>query len=865
MKIRAIRLENIRRFVEPVEIAGIGDGLNVLTTPNERGKSTFFDALHAAFFKDRKSWDREIRKLVPYSGGDPSVTVEIELPAGVYRIEKRWNKRRNGDARILSGDQLLKQADEAESWIAETLKSPKDGGPAGLLWVRQGQSDLGRQDLHRARRDLLGSVAGEVDLMTGGRRMEMALDMCQEELRRYLTNTGKKVKTGGALSRQLEEVESLRHNHAELERKSNQLRDELERRRELRPTLSELEDPDEEEARTKRVAEAETAHAAAARHHEALEKAMEVERAQRVESERASEKLEGLDRNLAERREAQTAFNAAREEQASTMAGKGAAESKVAELVQAHESARADAETAAKSLQMAMRAEKSAAVEERRRDLNDQVQRAEGLRRKAEQASADAKAEISKRMLTDLESLDEELRVLKRTRDMEAAAITMEYAPDRQEGISLDGAPLADGQRTPIPDGALLEIEHLGRLTIHPGQGADRESVAEAEEKLARALAATGTESMEAARASGQRRLGAEERARDAQATLSGIAAGGIDSLREQIAGLPEPVEEQDDVPTVGEAQDVDGAARGALDEASRSLNSARLELSNAETMAARAVATIESAEGRLARAEAALARIDDPETEQQSLMQAVKRFRAAHAEATRSKEEMAANAPDLEATEARLKRARTVVSQAEEDRREIRLELGKLDTAIDIHAGEAVEEELSDVAVRLEAAEGTLDELNFEVAVLQKLESALDGARKSARDRYVEPVLNELKPLLGLLWPEAELRFDADAVLPTALERGGTEEDFDVLSGGTQEQISLLVRLAFARMLARAGSPAPVILDDGIVYTDDDRIERMFDALTRQAQDLQIIVFSCRQKAFRDLGGRGLEIVPTG
>ena len=324
-------------------------------------------------------------------------------------------------------------------------------------------------------------------------------------------------------------------------------------------------------------------------------------------------------------------------------------------------------------------------------------------------------------------------------------------------------------------------------------------------------------------------------------------------------------MEEQDDVPTVGEAQDVDGAARGALDEASRSLNSARLELSNAETMAARAVATIESAEGRLARAEAALARIDDPETEQQSLMQAVKRFRAAHAEATRSKEEMAANAPDLEATEARLKRARTVVSQAEEDRREIRLELGKLDTAIDIHAGESVEEELSDVAVRLEAAEGTLDELNFEVAVLQKLKSALDGARKSARDRYAEPVLNELKPLLGLLWPEAELRFDADAVLPTALERGGTEEDFDVLSGGTQEQISLLVRLAFARMLARAGSPAPVILDDGIVYTDDDRIERMFDALTRQAQDLQIIVFSCRQKAFRDLGGRGLEIVPTG
>ena len=45
-------------------------------------------------------------------------------------------------------------------------------------------------------------------------------------------------------------------------------------------------------------------------------------------------------------------------------------------------------------------------------------------------------------------------------------------------------------------------------------------------------------------------------------------------------------------------------------------------------------------------------------------------------------------------------------------------------------------------------------------------------------------------------------------------------------------------------------------------MYTDDNRIERMFDALTRQAQDIQIVVFSCRQKAFRDLGGRGLDIV---
>ena len=62
--------------------------------------------------------------------------------------------------------------------------------------------------------------------------------------------------------------------------------------------------------------------------------------------------------------------------------------------------------------------------------------------------------------------------------------------------------------------------------------------------------------------------------------------------------------------------------------------------------------------------------------------------------------------------------------------------------------------------------------------------------------------------------------------------------------------------------MLARGGAPAPVIFDGAIVCNDDDRIERMFDALTRQAQDLQIIVLSCRQRAFRDFGGQRLEIM---
>lgn len=61
------------------------------------------------------------------------------------------------------------------------------------------------------------------------------------------------------------------------------------------------------------------------------------------------------------------------------------------------------------------------------------------------------------------------------------------------------------------------------------------------------------------------------------------------------------------------------------------------------------------------------------------------------------------------------------------------------------------------------------------------------------------------------------------------------------------REQLSPLARLAFARLLAKDGRPAQVILDDALVHSADDRVQKMFDALHRQTREQQIIVFSCR------------------
>src|SRR3546814_12202320 len=91
---------------------------------------------------------------------------------------------------------LLAQADEAENFIAGLI-SGGAGGPAGLLWVRQGITGIERrsraeEDSERqVRSGLLESVQGEVEAVTGGRRMAEIMAAAVEESAALVTATGR--------------------------------------------------------------------------------------------------------------------------------------------------------------------------------------------------------------------------------------------------------------------------------------------------------------------------------------------------------------------------------------------------------------------------------------------------------------------------------------------------------------------------------------------------------------------------------------------------------------------------------------------------------------------------------------------------
>ena len=81
----------------------------------------------------------------------------------------------------------------------------------------------------------------------------------------------------------------------------------------------------------------------------------------------------------------------------------------------------------------------------------------------------------------------------------------------------------------------------------------------------------------------------------------------------------------------------------------------------------------------------------------------------------------------------------------------------------------------------------------------------------------------------------------------------GRATEPCASLSIGTREQLWISRQLAFAVHPREKGYPAPLVLDDALVFADPSRFERVRHALLRQA--VQILILTCREEAWRPAG----------
>jgi DNA repair exonuclease SbcCD ATPase subunit len=875
VKLRSIHLTNVRRFAgATATIDGIGGGVSVVGAPNEQGKSTFFEALQALFLAPCRSGSAEVRSLQPRCGGGPEVEVEVEVGGRRYRIAKRWLARPFARVTELPSGRLVAQDDAAEAWIGDLVAGP-GAGPAGLLWVRQGlhalepegrgQAERSEQDkLMAARRGLL-AVAEEIDAVTGGRRMDAIAERAAAELGALATATGRP-RAGGPWRAAVDESERLRGALVELEAHCAGLRDALDARGEIERALAAASDPAADAARK----EALTAARAAAQAARAQAARVEAARSElgRTEAELASAgaALAAHDRGAERLAAAEAELAEARCEDGACAAALTAADETEAGARVAAEAAERALATAREGVALAARAARARTAADRLAALEARLARAAALAAAADAAEAEAAA--IRVGPEDLARATEAARDLDRAlarRDAGAATIEVEYLPGAEGRILAAGCPLNSGVLR-LAERTELALPGIGRLTFVPGRdaAAAAHDLAMAEQALAAALQRFGAADVGALETLARRRSEALDQARTARAELAGLVPDMQGLRAETDVARREAQDAPRQAPGAEQAAEAEAAASGMAEAAAAALAAAREAREAAARDAAVGRAGRETAERRRADAAAEAA---GPE-QREALAAAVAARSRATAAARERVVALAGDAADVGAAEAAMQDAERAASAAAELRHGLERRLAEVAALIRARADDGVEERRDEVAGLLEEAEARAGRCAAEVRALLRLRDALQAARSAARERYLAPVTRELAPLAARVFDQGELRMDPARLLPRALARDGVEEELGTLSGGTREQIAILTRLAFARLLARAGRLTPVILDDALVFADDERIARMFEALSAAAGDLQIIVLTCRQRAFAELqrqpGARSLTIRVT-
>ena len=892
MKLRSIAVNQFKKFTAPMRLDGIENGLNVVVGPNEMGKSTLLDALRAALFEKYSSKAQSITALQnDRNQAGPVVELAFELDDGVHRVTKRFVKKPYARLSCPNGRTL--EGDAAEDTLRSLLGFDEPGktgakaetlGMWSVLWVQQGQS-FGALDLSEsARSNLHSALESEVGTVLGGRRGRALPQGIEKQLGELVTSNSK---PRGAYKALIEKTDALESELEGLHTRWQELARTLDGLEEAQDTLVRLSAGNRDQTDQTELADARKRHgqlaeleariAAAASDLEL--KKRNLEQAARAQTERAGLKETIAAEEKAVEQAGQRLENVRQQEKDS----RSQLDALRAGVREAETAVTAADEVVTRQRRMLDAVERQARI----RELEGRLAKARAAEKRQREAQQDAAAIlVTDEVIGAIRGGEKGLEKIKSRLSAAATRIAFDMAPGGVFGIEIDGQALpAEAPSLQAVEPVTIAIPDRGRITIEPaiknrdkllGQQRDAKAT------LNDALQAGGIKTVTDAEDQYTRRqkllqtaeLARQEAELHAPATddhdagaqaLSGYIEGFRRILAREMADL--------DAEKLPEHVEADAALRAAVEhaeEARRAVDTARAALAGPEktlsqfhtelgTVKARyddgterletlrrefADAVQELSDDQLqARIDAAQAELSEQETAVGGL------------EAQRTDETI----PQLEARVARL-------DKAIQDRRDKRASLKEKIAGLRSHVG-ALEGAGLDEAIQQKARELAFCEEEGrraarEVDVLSLLLSTLRAAEQDAKERYLSPVLNRVRPYLQLLFPGAEITIDENLHIVGVVREAGYEEAFHHLSMGTQEQIAVLIRLAFAEMLVEQGHPATVILDDALVFSDDRRMSRMFDILNMAARNVQVIIFTCREQLFEKLGGRPLSLL---
>jgi len=453
---------------------------------------------------------------------------------------------------------------------------------------------------------------------------------------------------------------------------------------------------------------------------------------------------------------------------------------------------------------------------------------------------------------------------------VDAGATAIELLGD-VPNITIDGAPLRPNSRHILDGETRIGLEG-GTLVIRPPETAASAAarLAELLERQERDLAEWGVADLAAARER-------NDAARDAQGTVQLLEAGivgltpaqplldlaaGADALKLFLADVTaeSPLTDDDDVAIDQLARSVEEADGAAL-RAEALHDQAVQDLREIEEQDRPLAAAQAGAERDRIHASDRLAQIEG-KPDFAGLADAIVKAREGAAEAAVRLDEATRNATahDVQAINRRIETIDNRARAGQARRVELEKDIARLEAVIESEGGKGLASLAAAAAEEAEAAAQALARLDEEAATLKMLRDVLDEARDEASRTFVGPVARRARVHIERLFPGADLSFDEELGL-ASVTRSGLSEACGALSKGTQEQLAVLTRLAFADMLLEQGAPVSLILDDPLVYSDDGRLDLMTEILEEASQRMQVILLTCRDRAFRHLDATRIQL----
>lgn len=864
MRIHRIHLQHVAG-VEDRELR-FGDGVTVVVGPNEAGKSTVPTALRLLLEEKDRYDNADIRAVRPvHTDADP--TIELECTTGDYHLTYRkvfgaTAKRRETTLTIHPPTPASLTGDAAHDRMLEILDETVDEELWSALRVQQ-RHDVGQADLAAS-----GALAAALDAAGEGRSALVEdgslVERVEQAAAEFWTATGRprsplqdadaavegaRTALSDARAR-LDEVRDATRRHDRLVEQVEQWRAALPRlRTRVKETTEALDEVTAQRATladARARVEAATATATSARDAVA-DRTMLVARVERLD-----ETADDAEEDLARARDAAER-----------------AEDAVADAREVRDEARAELDSTRNRLRAAEADVRLLRHEADLAQLDARIEQAAQLHERRE----DAKARLDDRapsaaVIRRLESLEEEVRTAAAVLQADLPRVAVDGPADTVvevdgEAVSLDG-----GLQRTIDGELVLRVGEVA-ITVAPGSSATElaDRHADARHTLRAALDEAGVDDVAAAR---ERRQAAQDANRDLRQTddewtrltavdgLDGLRAS-LDRTRDTVARLRDERPEDRPLPDdVAAAEQLVAAVEGEVDQrraelatADAALETANGTLAGARTRVAELGAKLESLREQAQEATTTLAEAREAASDDE-LQQAVAAATTAVADAEAACRDAAAALDELdddtiradaEAAAARLESTQRQLHEADVERAQV---WGTIEASASAGLGEQVPQ----LEAALADAEARRDALRHRADALLLLRDTLHRHRDAARARYQAPLKEEVERLGRVVFgSDFTVELDDELRIVRRTMDGRTLE-LGQLSGGAQEQLAIITRLAAASLVDRTDG-VPLILDDALGYADPTRTDRVNTLLADVGTRSQVIVLTCDPDRF--------------